>query len=148
MFLLVRVIKIDVLSEGKNIFYLESKSYTELPHYISGWDIALIPFAINETTRFISPTKTPEYLAAGKPVISTAISDVVSPYGEENLVSIIHSADEFIEAAERILKQENKNAWLKKVDAFLKNNSWNNTFEAMNDIIKKGLAGSKQHINS
>ncbi len=52
---------------------------------------------------------------------------IVNPYGKENLVSIIHSADEFIEAAEKILKQENKNVWLKKVDAFLKNNSWNNT---------------------
>lgn len=141
-------INLDDLPRNENIFYLGTKSYNELPAYISGWNIALVPFALNESTRYISPTKTPEYLAAGKPVISTAITDVVSPYGEENLVSIIHSADEFIEAAERILKQENKNAWLKKVDAFLKNNSWNNTFEAMNDIIKKELAGSKQHINS
>jgi len=148
--LLGPIVKInpDDLPHNANIFYLGGKSYNELPAYVSGWDIALVPFALNESTRYISPTKTPEYLAAGKPVISTAITDVVNPYGEENLASIIHSAEEFIKAAEKILKQENKNAWLKKVDAFLKNNSWDNTFAEMNGIIKKGLAGKKQVINS
>ena len=148
--LLGPIVKInpDDLPRNANIFYLGGKSYNELPAYVSGWDIALVPFALNESTRYISPTKTPEYLAAGKPVISTAITDVVNPYGEENLASIIHSAEEFIKAAEKILKQENKNAWLKKVDAFLKNNSWDNTFAEMNGIIKKGLAGKKQVINS
>ena len=57
-------------------------------HYIAGWDVALLPFARNDATRFISPTKTPEYLAAGKPVVSTSIRDVVRPYGERGLVRI------------------------------------------------------------
>lgn len=136
------VIKIDAafLPRAKNIFYLESKSYTELPHYISGWDIALIPFIINESTRFISPTKTPEYLAAGKPVISTPITDVVNPYGEKKLVSIINSAEEFIAAADVIIQNKNKSEWLKNADAFLSDNSWDNTFDKMNSIIKKTLA--------
>ena len=84
------VVKIDpaILPRAENIHYLGSKSYQELPAYLAGWDLALIPFAINESTRFISPTKTPEYLAAGKPVISTPIRDVVTPYGDENLVHI------------------------------------------------------------
>ena len=78
------VVKIDPadLPRRPNIHYLGSKSYTELPHYIAGWDVALLLFARNEATRFISPTKTPEYLAAGKPVVSTSIRDVVNPYGE------------------------------------------------------------------
>jgi len=142
------IIKIseDALPKGKNIFYLNGKSYTELPHYISGWDIALIPFAINESTKFISPTKTPEYLAAGKPVISTPIADVVKPYGEKQLVSIVTSADEFITAGEKILKEKNKKAWLENADAFLSDNSWDNTFQQMNTIIRKTLA-AKQNIN-
>src|SRR5690606_28305817 len=67
------VVKIDPLSlpSFPNIHYLGGKSYKELPDYIAGWDVALIPFAHNEATRYISPTKTPEYLAAGKPVVST-----------------------------------------------------------------------------
>ncbi|PII37657.1 hypothetical protein T190_31115 [Sinorhizobium meliloti CCBAU 01290] len=64
----------DDLPKAPNIHYLGQKSYTELPAYLSGWDVALMPFAINEATKFISPTKTPEYLAAGRPVVSTAIT--------------------------------------------------------------------------
>ncbi len=139
------VIKIsdDILPKAKNIFYLGSKSYTQLPKFIGGWDIALIPFAINESTKFISPTKTPEYLAAGKPVISTPIADVVSPYGEANLVSIVDTASEFITAGETILNQENKKLWLAKVDAFLSDNSWDNTFYKMNSIVQKAIAAKK-----
>ena len=77
------VVKIDAASlpHAPNIHYLGSKNYKELPAYLSGWDAALLPFAHNEATRYVSPTKTPEYLAAGKPVVSTSIRDVVRPYG-------------------------------------------------------------------
>ena len=77
------VVKInpDSLPKHPNIHYLGPKKYDELPDYLADWDIALLLFARNESTRFISPTKTPEYLAAGKPVISTSIRDVVRPYG-------------------------------------------------------------------
>jgi UDP-galactopyranose mutase len=143
------VVKIDAndLPHNNNIHYPGSKTYNELPAYISGWDIALIPFVINESTRYISPTKTPEYLAAGKPVISTAIKDVVNPYGEHNLVSIIHSTEEFIDAGEELLKQTNRSNWLKQTDKFLSENSWDKTFNAMNDIIKKALNINKKYIN-
>ena len=82
------VVKIDEesLPRAANIHYLGSKSYAELPRYASGWDVALLPFARNESTEFISPTKTPEYLAAGLPVVSTSIRDVVRPYQELGLV--------------------------------------------------------------
>jgi UDP-galactopyranose mutase len=143
------VIKINAndLPYNDNIHYPGNKTYNELPSYISGWDIALIPFALNESTRYISPTKTPEYLAAGKPVISTAISDVVSPYGERELVSIIHSTEEFIEAGEQLLKQTNRSKWLKQADEFLSENSWDKTFNEMNDIIKETLNTNKKYIN-
>ncbi|HVK97251.1 MAG TPA: glycosyltransferase family 1 protein [Flavisolibacter sp.] len=127
------VVKIDpaTLPKSENIHYLGGKKYEELPHYLSGWDIALIPFAMNESTRFISPTKTPEYLAAGIPVISTPIKDVVSPYGDNKLVYIINNAEEFIKAAETELKKKRKSRWLKKVDEFLAFNSWDRTWSQM-----------------
>ncbi len=134
------------LPKNKNLHYLGSKSYQQLPEYISGWDIALIPFAINESTKFISPTKTPEYLAAGKPVISTAIEDVVHPYGDEQLVNIIYNAKEFISAAEKELNNTSNTEWLKSTDAFLADNSWNNTWHQMQDIINSAIK-TKQKNN-
>jgi UDP-galactopyranose mutase len=131
------VVKIDPdsLPKHANIHYLGGKKYSELPDYLAGWDIALLLFARNESTRFISPTKTPEYLAAGKPVISTSIRDVVRPYGELNLVEIADTADELIRAAEKILSMENRSEWLTKVDAFLENISWDKTWAQMSDLI-------------
>jgi UDP-galactopyranose mutase len=84
------IVKIDAsaLPARPNIHYLGAKSYEELPHYVGGWDVALLPFALNDATRFISPTKTPEYMAAGLPVVSTSIRDVVRPYGQQGLVRI------------------------------------------------------------
>ena len=134
------VVKIhpDTLPKLSNIHYLGSKKYNELPDYLAGWDIALLLFARNDSTRFISPTKTPEYLAAGKPVISTSIRDVVRPYGELKLVEITDTADEFIAAAEKILSQSSRAArseWLAKVDAFLENISWDKTWAQMSELI-------------
>ncbi len=82
--------KIDPASlpAAPNIHYTGSRPYQQLPAYLSSWDVALIPFALNESTQFISPTKTPEYLAGGIPVVSAPIRDVVKPYGEMNLVYI------------------------------------------------------------
>ncbi|MGA9649164.1 glycosyltransferase family 1 protein [Pedobacter sp.] len=127
------VVKIDpiTLPKGANIHYLGQKNYSELPAYISGWDVALIPFAINESTEFISPTKTPEYLSAGIPVISTPIRDVILPYGIKKLVHIASDTDGFIDAVEAILKQGDKTEWLNKVDEFLKDISWDSTQEFM-----------------
>lgn len=131
------VVKIDpnALPKHANIHYLGGKKYSELPDYLAGWDIALLLFARNDSTRFISPTKTPEYLAAGKPVISTSIRDVVRPYGELKLVEIADTADDLIRAAEKILSSENRSEWLRKVDAFLENMSWDKTWSQMSDLI-------------
>lgn len=135
------VVKIDpaTLPTKPNIHYLGSKDYTALPAYLAGWDIALLPFARNESTRFISPTKTPEYLAGGKPVISTSIADVVMSYGEKELVHIADTANEFTHAAEKIFAMEDKRKWLQKVDDFLRDLSWDNTWNRMNKRIGKEL---------
>ena len=131
------VVKIDVneLPRAENIHYLGPKKYSELPEYISHWDIALVLFAINESTEFISPTKTPEYLSAGLPVISTPIKDVVKPYGEANLVYIANNAETFIDYAEEELNKDSKKEWLEKVDEYLADESWDNTFKKMNQLI-------------
>jgi UDP-galactopyranose mutase len=136
------VVKIDpaTLPQRDNIHYLGGKSYNELPSYLGGWDIALIPFALNESTRFISPTKTPEYLSAGKPVISSSIRDVVNPYAENQLVHIADHPDEFIRAAEQELAVTSRQSWLSKVDEFLKENSWDNTWNQMMQLIIDKLA--------
>ena len=135
------IIKVDplMLPKGENIHYLGSKNYKELPAYLSGWDVAILPFELNESTRYISPTKTPEYLAGGKPVISTSITDVVSPYGDMGLVHIADTAEEFIKAAEGILQDKNISAWKTKVDSYLENISWNETWHDMTALIEEAL---------
>jgi len=122
-----------------NIHYLGSKPYGELPYYLAGWDIAIMPFALNEATRFISPTKTPEYLAGGKPVISTPVQDVVVPYGEEQLVYIASSPEEFITAAENALSNNDHDKWLSNVDAYLAGISWDKTWQEMSMLIGEAM---------
>lgn len=135
------VVKINpaTLPRKENIHYLGGKDYKVLPNYLSGWDIALILFAINESTEFISPTKTPEYLAGGKPVISTPIKDVIDPYGNISLVKIASTAEEFSKAGINILKDDKKNKWLKDVDTYLANISWDKTWENMNELMKEAM---------
>jgi UDP-galactopyranose mutase len=135
------VIKIDpeILPKHKNIHYLGQKSYEDLPKYLAHWDVALLPFAKNESTRFISPTKTPEYLAAGKPVVSTSIHDVVIPYGEMGLVQIADTAEEFASAITLVMKQKENEAWQMKVKEHLKGNSWDLTWSRMKEVIYKTL---------
>ncbi|MFN3492964.1 MAG: glycosyltransferase [Hydrogenophaga sp.] len=97
------VVKIDpaVLPRRPNIHWLGMQSYARLPYFLAGWDVCLMPFALNESTRFISPTKTLEYMAGGKPVVSTAVNDVVTLYG--TAVEITHSPASFVYACERLL---------------------------------------------
>lgn len=135
------VVKIadEDLPRRENIHYLGGKDYKELPAYLAGWDVALMPFAMNESTKYISPTKTPEYLAAGLPVVSTPIRDVVRPYGERGLVQIAATAEEFVAACEKCLKNENASARLQTADEFLSHNSWDKTFARMSQLIDAAI---------
>ncbi len=130
------VVKIDpeTLPQRENIHYLGGKNYKELPFYLAGWDIATMPFAINESTEFISPTKTPEYLAAGCPVVSTPIRDVVRPYQALGLVHIASTASEFAAALDAALS-ENASERLQRADEFLASNSWDKTWQRMRNLI-------------
>lgn len=133
------IVKIDPKSapQAPNIHYLGQRAYDQLPRYLAGWDAALMLFARNDATRFISPTKTPEYLAGGKPVVSTSIRDVVRPYGEQGLVRIADTAEETVAAVEAALAQTpaERSAWLARVDDFLKGNSWDRTWAEMDRLI-------------
>jgi UDP-galactopyranose mutase len=124
--------KIDLgsLPRAANIHWLGCKDYSELPHYLAGWDVGIMPFALNDATRFISPTKTPEFLAAGVPVVSTPIADVCEPYGAAGLVEISNDAAGFVTSAETIMKRS-KAPWLASVDVFLRGMSWDDTWEGM-----------------
>jgi len=120
------------LPKRPNIHYLGGKSYAELPAYLSGWDVALMPFAINEATRFISPTKTPEYLAGGRPVVSTPIRDVVRHYGELQGVKIADTPEAFLQACDEAMAlSRTPEAWRPEVDKMLADLSWDTTFKRM-----------------
>ncbi|MGK9417148.1 glycosyltransferase family 1 protein [Pseudomonas cedrina] len=132
------VVKIDpqTLPRRPNIHYLGGRQYAELPAYLSGWDVALMPFALNESTRFISPTKTPEYLAGGCPVVSTPIRDVVNGYGQSGAVFIADTADAFVSAIEGALRLKGTPDFLKRADAALEGMSWDNTCRFMKEQIE------------
>ncbi|URD60521.1 UDP-galactopyranose mutase [Sphingomonas sp. KRR8] len=132
------VVKIseNELPRRANIHYLGGKSYDELPSYLGNWDVAMMPFAINEATRFISPTKTPEYLAAGKPVVSTPIRDVKRHYEKLSGVRIAATAEQFVDAAQRLLEMATEdNDWLAEVDLALADMSWDTTQARMAALI-------------
>jgi glycosyltransferase involved in cell wall biosynthesis len=133
------VVKIstDSLPVRHNIHYLGMKDYEHLPEYIAGWDIAMMPFAQNESTQFISPTKTPEYLASGKAVVSTPVRDVVKTYGDLDGVHIAADEDQFIKAIQYELDHPLKARRLKKIDDMLSLNSWDKTWAQMFSIIKQ-----------
>ncbi len=135
------VVKIDpaTLPRQTNIHYLGGKDYQELPAYLRGWDVATLLFADNESTKFISPTKTPEYLAAGCPVVSTPIRDVVRPYGELNLVQIASTAPDFGRAIGRALTQTQDADWRQRTDDYLATISWDQTWDEMRALMQARL---------
>jgi UDP-galactopyranose mutase len=136
------VVKIsrEDLPQRPNIHYLGSKKYEQLPSYLAGWDVAMLPFARNEATRFISPTKTPEYLAAGKPVVSTSIRDVVRPYGQQGLVRIADEVPAFVRACMAAMA-EDPSKRITQADAFLRHTSWDGTWTRIRLLLDEVLRG-------
>jgi UDP-galactopyranose mutase len=134
------VVKIDraALPQRSNVHYLGAKSYDDLPRYLAGWDVALLPFARNEATRFISPTKTPEYMAAGKPVVSTSIRDVVRPYGQQGLVRIADTVPAFVASCQAAMA-EDVSRRITRADAFLRQTSWDGTWNRIRRLMDAAL---------
>ncbi|OYQ36331.1 amine oxidase [Flavobacterium cyanobacteriorum] len=125
------------LPRQKNIHYLGMKDYKQLPAYLKAFSIAMMPFALNDATKYISPTKTLEYMAAGKPVISTAITDVVRDY--KDCVRIIGTAGEFAAAIDAILADMPDVFMKYEYTEILKKTSWDSTAEKMKALIKTSV---------
>jgi UDP-galactopyranose mutase len=144
--LLGPIVKIDPrdLPQRKNIHALGMKEYQDLPAYFSGWDVALLPFALNEATRFISPTKTPEYLSAGLPVVSTPIRDVERPYGKLGLVLIGRDGEDFVNAIEQQLWDGRSPIWRSRANGFLSSLSWDKTWTEMELLIARELRSKRR----
>jgi UDP-galactopyranose mutase len=131
------VVKIDpaILPRLPNIHYFGQRSYQQLPSYLKGWDVCLLPFARNQSTKYISPTKTLEYMAALKTIVSTPITDVAEPYGD--IVYLGGTAAEFIEACERALhagpaERADRRTKMREVIA---RTSWDSTAGRMAELI-------------
>ncbi len=132
------VLKIDAanLPQAPNLHYLGIKEYVELPAYLAYFDVALIPFMLSEATRYLSPTKTLEYLAAHKPIVSTPIKDVIELYGD--VVRVAHTPDEFIAQVEVAL-DETEVLNHDKEDRLLSVYTWDNIAQEMHNIIQAQL---------
>ena len=135
------VVKIDpaVLPRHPNVHYLGQRSYGELPAYLGGWDLCLLPFALNEATRFISPTKTLEYMAAERPIVSTPITDVAEPYAD--IVRLADGPADFVAACEAAL-EESGQEWTRRVGRMrevLARTSWDATAAAMEQLVIHAL---------
>lgn len=127
-----------------NIHWMGGKGYAELPGWLHHWDVGLMPFALNDATRFISPTKTPEYLAAGLPVVSTPIRDVVRPYGERGLVEIAATAEDASAAIDRALARGRDPRWQAAVAEQLASSSWDSTWAFMRNQLEALASDQKE----
>lgn len=138
--LLGPVVKIDPadLPLRANIHWAGFCDYADLPNHLAHWDVGLMPFALNESTQYISPTKTPEFLAAGVRVVSTPVRDVVRDWGDHGLVEIARDAPEFANKISAILKRS-KDEWLAAVDHRLAHQSWSDTWQRMSQLMRREL---------
>lgn len=139
------VVKIDPanLPRANNIHYMGQRTYEQLPQFLAGWDVCLLPFALNESTKFISPTKVLEYMAAELPSVSTPITDVKVPYGD--VVAIADTPEKFIAACERMLamNDEQQAALKERMRAIVANTSWDKTAASMHHLIRTTAPSNK-----
>jgi len=140
------VVKIDPASlpARDNIHYLGMQPYQALPQFLAGWDVCLMPFAINDSTRFISPTKVLEYMAAQLPVVSTAITDVEKPYG--HVVAVARDRQAFVAACEAALAMpaDLLQARQQMMREIVANTSWDKTVQSMHQLIEQGFAQQRK----
>lgn len=137
------VVKIDpaTLPKQANVHYMGQRTYDQLPQFLAGWDLCLLPFAMNDSTKFISPTKVLEYMAAELPAVSTPITDVKVPYGD--VVAIAATPQEFIAACERqlALGESERQAMAKRMREVVANTSWDLTASRMQELIESAVPG-------
>lgn len=131
------VVKIDVhdLPQAPNLHYLGMRAYADLPAYLAHFDVALVPFALHEATRYLSPTKTLEYMAAHKPIVTTPIPDVVELYGE--VVRVGHTHEEFIALVEAALCADDAAQRLPAERSLLEQNTWDAIAARINTLLER-----------
>lgn len=133
------VAKIDPsqLPRRSNIHYTGQQPYAALPSFLASWDVCLLPFALNDATRFISPTKSLEYMAAELPVVSTAVPDVVSQHAD--VIAIAHTPDEFISHCRQALAQPagERQRLIRRMREKLAITSWDATTDAMRRLLRE-----------
>lgn len=139
------VVKIDpaTLPKQPNVHYMGQRTYDQLPQFLAGWDVCLLPFALNESTKFISPTKVLEYMAAELPSVSTPITDVMVPYGD--VVAIAESHGDYIAACERMLalSDDERQAMARRMREVVAGTSWDLTASRMHELIENAESGNK-----
>ena len=127
----------EVLPRHPNLHYVGKRDYNDLPAYLKTFDVAMMPFALNNATRSISPTKTLEYMAAHKPIVSTPVRDVVDLYG--SIVSIAEGPEALVAAVEAILAQD-EGSRARRVEhekAVLDRSSWDAIADAMYSLVEQ-----------
>lgn len=128
-----------------NLHFLGGREYAQLPAYVKGLDVCLMPFALNEATAFINPTKALEYMATARPIVSTAVEDVVLQFAD--VVSISNSHDEFIANCERAVAApdpERINTGLQRAAG----NSWDAIVARLEEYIADALAERELPVRS
>lgn len=134
------------LPSAPGIHWLGARPYEALPAYLAGWDVALLPLVVNEATHLLGPASTPEYLAAGRPVVSAPLRDVVQPYGELGLVHVAGSANDFVRVVEACLAEETgpvaghrRAVRHARIDGFLSQTSWDGTWARIESLLAETL---------
>ena len=132
------VVKVDPseLPQGPNIRWLGQRAYAELPSYVKGFDVCLMPFALNEATEYINPTKTLEYMAAGKPIVSTAVSDVVHNFTP--VVTVAETDDDFVTATAAAMQNPDASMIARGVEQ-ARANTWESIVARMERIVREAL---------
>jgi glycosyltransferase involved in cell wall biosynthesis len=140
------VVKVDPaeLPQGRNIHWLGQRQYAELPAHVKGFDVCLMPFALNDATEYINPTKTLEYMAAGKPIVSTAVSDVVHNFTP--VVAVAYSHDEFAQAVREAIESPNEELIARGLEQ-ARTNSWESIVSRMERIVRDAIRARESRLD-
>jgi glycosyltransferase involved in cell wall biosynthesis len=135
------------LPQRENLHWLGAKAQTQIPAYLAGWDVAMLPLVCNETTQFTSPNKVAEYLAAGKPVVATPISSILEPYGRDGLTWIGEDSGDFADAIDEALRSD-RYARVHHADSYLAEHTWQATWSEMWRHVERAIASHTAVTNT
>lgn len=147
-FVFIGPVQTDItkLSQKKNIHFLGSKGYSELPKYIKAFDVGIIPYLITDYTRDVFPTKVNEYFALGKPVVSAALPEIKfinSTRTDQELILIGEDKNDFGQCISRAIQTDNQELRKSRI-ALGQENNWDNKIEQMSGLIDQAIIKKKQ----